>query len=271
MSEETEPSADTSNADDGQSAGDDPTRPARRQVLKGAATLATAVALGGEVGAQDLKNATTPAGDRKVTLTLQQMDISVQPVGKPFEATLSIRKDSSDNVEIEIPTIERVFSSSKDSPHFARTNFPTLVPEPPAGEKVSSYSYPKLPENYPLGGFIDTVDNPIPAAFRPASGLPIKFVVGSKSDPEVRYLGLIDHQGRLQFSGLDDYPLHVGQFVTAPTRVAYRIGKIPRVDIRIFAFPQGRRTRQNGTRTTSRIQEAFVLILAITTMLKKDF
>ena len=167
------------------------------------------------------------------------MDISVQPVGKPFDVTLSIRKDSSDNVEIEIPTIERVFSSSKDSPHFARTDFPTLVPEPPAGEKVSSYSYPKLPENYPLGGFIDTVDNPIPAAFRPASGLPIKFVVGSKSDPEVRYLGLIDHQGRLQFSGLDDYPLHVGQFVTAPTRVAYRIGKIPRVDIRNVRISSG--------------------------------
>ena len=92
MSEESEPSTDTSNADDGQSAGDDPTRPARRQVLKGAATLATAVALGGEVSAQDLKNATTPAGDRKVTLTFQQMDISVQPVGKPFDVTLSIRK-----------------------------------------------------------------------------------------------------------------------------------------------------------------------------------
>jgi hypothetical protein len=144
VSEESEPSTDTSNADDGQSAGDDPRRPARRQVLKGAATLATAVALGGEVSAQDLKNATTPAGDRKVTLTLQQMDISVQPVGKPFDVTLSIRKDSSDNVEIEIPTIERVFSSSKDSPHFARTDFPTLVPEPPAGEKVSSYSYPSF-------------------------------------------------------------------------------------------------------------------------------
>jgi hypothetical protein len=239
VSAESDPSTDTSNADDGQSAGDDPTRPARRQVLKGAATLATAVALGGEVSAQDLKNATTPAGDRKVTLTLQQMDISVQPVGKPFDVTLSIRKDSSDNVEIEIPTVEWVFSSSKDSPHFARTDFPTLVPEPPAGEKVSSYSYPKLPDNYPLGGFIDTVDNPIPAAFRPASGLPIKFVVGSKSDPKVRYLGVIDHQGRLQFSGLEDYPLHVGQFVTAPTRVAYRIGRIPRVDIRNIRISSG--------------------------------
>ena len=93
MSKESECPTDAANADDRQSAGDDPRRPARRQVLKGAATLATAVALGGEVSAQDLKNATTPLGDRKVTLTLQQMDISVQPVGKPFEATLSIRKE----------------------------------------------------------------------------------------------------------------------------------------------------------------------------------
>jgi hypothetical protein len=122
VSEEFSPSTDTSNADDGQSGGDDPTRPARRQVLKGAATLATAVALGGEASAQDLKKATSPAGGRKATLTLQQMDISVQPVGKPFDVTLSIRKDAVGNVEIEIPTIERVFSSSKDSPHFARTD-----------------------------------------------------------------------------------------------------------------------------------------------------
>ena len=69
MSKESECPTDASNADHGQSSGDDPTRPARRQVLKRAATLATAIALGGETSAQDLKNATTPAGDRKVTLT----------------------------------------------------------------------------------------------------------------------------------------------------------------------------------------------------------
>ena len=172
MSKESECPTDASNADHGQSSGDDPTRPARRQVLKGAATLATAIALGGETSAQDLKNATTPAGDRKVTLTLQQMDISVQPVGKPFDVTLSIRKDALGNVDIEIPTIEQVFSSSKDSPHFAPTDFPTLLPEPPAGDKVSHYSYPKLPDDYPLGGFIDTVDKShtsgVPSCQRPS-------------------------------------------------------------------------------------------------------
>jgi hypothetical protein len=167
------------------------------------------------------------------------MDISVQPVGKPFDVTLSIRKDALGNVDIEIPTIEQVFSSSKDSPHFAPTDFPTLLPEPPAGKKVSPHSYPKLPDDYPLGGFIDTVDNPIPAGFRPASGLPIKFVVGSKSHPDVRYLGLIDYQGRLQFSSLDDYPLEVGQFTTAPTDVAYTIGKISQVDIRNIRISSG--------------------------------
>jgi hypothetical protein len=239
MSEESESPTDTSNPDDERSAAGDPTRPARREVLKSAATLATAIALGGEASAQDLKTATTPAGDHKVTLTLQQMDISVQPVGKPFDVTVSIRRDWSGNVEIDIPTVEQVFNSSKDSPNFARTDFPTLIPTPPAGDKPSPVPYPKLPDNYPLGGFIDTVDNPIPADFRPASGVPIKFVVKSKSHPEARYLGLIDHQGRLQFSALGDYPLEVGRFATVPARVAYRIGKIPQIDIRNIQISSG--------------------------------
>jgi len=239
MSEESESPTDAANANDGQSTAGDPARPARRQVLKGAATLATAIALGGEASAQDLKDSVAPGGAREVTLTLQQMDISVQPVGERFNVTLSIRKDSGGHVEVEIPTIERVFNSSKDSPNFARTDFPTLLPEPPAGDKVSPYSYPKLPDNYPLGGFIDTVGNAIPVEFRPTSGVPIKFAVGSKSQPEARYLGLIDHQGRLQFSALDDYPLEVGQFATAPTRVAYRIGKTPEVEIRNIRISSG--------------------------------
>jgi hypothetical protein len=239
MTEESEFPTDGADADVSQSTADDPTRPARRQVLKGAATLATAIALGGEASAQNLENAPPSASDGRVTLTLQQMDISVQPVGKPFDLTLSIRRDSSGNVEIDIPIIEQVFNSSKDSPNFARTDFPTLIPAPPAGDKPSPVPYPKLPDNYPLGGFIDTVDNPIPAKFRPASGVPIKFVVKSKSHPEVRYLGLVDHQGRLQFSALDDYPLEVGRFATAPARVTYRIGKIPQVDIRNLQISSG--------------------------------
>jgi hypothetical protein len=240
MTEESASPTNTSNPDDERSAAGDPTRPARREVLKGAATLATAMALGGEASAQDLNNAPPSASDGRVTVTLQQMDISVQPVGKPFDVTLSIRRDWSGNVEIDIPTIEQVFNSSKDSPNFARTDFPTLIPTPPAGDKPSPVPYPKLPDNYPLGGFIDTVDNPIPAKFRPASGVPIKFDVKSKSShPEVRYLGLIDHQGRLQFSALDDYPLEIGQFATAPARVTYRIGKIPEVDIRNIQISSG--------------------------------
>ena len=239
MTEESEFPTDGADADVSQSTADDPTRPARRQVLKGAATLATAIALGGEASAQNLENAPPSASDGRVTLTLQQMDISVQPVGKPFDVTLSIRRDSSGNVEIDIPIIEQVFNSSKDSPNFARTDFPTLIPAPPAGDKPSPVPYPKLPDNYPLGGFIDTVDNPIPAKFRPASGVPIKFVVKSKSHPEVRYLGLVDQQGRLQFSALDDYPLEVGRFTTAPARVTYRIGKIPQVDIRNLQISSG--------------------------------
>jgi hypothetical protein len=140
VSEESKSPTDTANADDVQSTAGDPARPARRQVLKGAATLATAIALGGEASAQDLKDSVAPGGAREVTLTLQQMDISVQPVGERFNVTLSMRKDSAGNVEVEIPTIERVFNSSKDSPNFARTDFPTLLPEPLVGEKRSPYS-----------------------------------------------------------------------------------------------------------------------------------
>ena len=37
----------------------------------------------------------TPETAHRVTVTLQKMDISVQPVGKLFDVTLSIRKDLS--------------------------------------------------------------------------------------------------------------------------------------------------------------------------------
>ena len=57
MTEESEFPTDGADADVSQSTADDPTRPARRQVLKGAATLATAIALGGEASAQNLKKA----------------------------------------------------------------------------------------------------------------------------------------------------------------------------------------------------------------------
>jgi hypothetical protein len=239
LSEDTKPPTDTANADHPEASTDDLARPARRTLLKGAATLATAIVLGGEANAQELAQAPPPTSGRKMTVTLQQMDISVQPVGRPFEVTLLVRKDAAGNVEIDIPTIELLFNSSTESPNFARTDFPTLVREARAGEKASSYSYPRLPDNYPLGGFIDTVESLIEAEFRPASGLPVKFVVESTSHSERRYLGSIDHQGRLQFSALDDYPLDVGQFATAPTRVAYRTGAIPQVAINNIRLSSG--------------------------------
>jgi hypothetical protein len=224
-------------------------QPARRRVLQGAATLATAVILAREFGTESAGaaentepsagNVAAPGSARKVTVTLQQMDISVQPIGKPFELTLSIQKDSVNNVHVEIPELEQTFSSSKDSPNFSPKDFPTLAVTSPGSDKVDSYSYPQLPDNYPLGGFIDTVDNAIPEEFRPTSGIPIKFVVDSKAAPNVTYLGLIDHQGRLQFSALGHYPLHVGLFATAPARVSYAIGRIPQVDIRNIQITAG--------------------------------
>ena len=76
-----------------------------------------------------------------VTLTLQKMDISVQPVGEPFKVTLSIQKDQYDNVTVDIPSITQTFDSSKDSPNFAPYDFPTLVPTP------VSYTHLTLPTN----------------------------------------------------------------------------------------------------------------------------
>jgi hypothetical protein len=181
----------------------------------------------------------TSAQAAVVTLTLQKMDISVQPVGKPFSVTLSIQKDQADNVTIDIPSITQSFKSSKHSPNFSRHNFPTLIPKPAAGDPVNAYSYPQLPPDYPLGGYIDTVDNAIPVEFRPTGGLPITFAVGSKDTPGLHYTGYIDNQGRLQFSAPHDFPVDVGKFATLPARVTYAIGKIPEVTLTNFQISLG--------------------------------
>jgi hypothetical protein len=112
-----------------------------------------------------------------LTVTLQKMDISVQPVGERFNVVLQIRCVD-DRVTIGIPSIKQTFKSSEVSPNFtappgqAPGQFPTLYPAPPKGDKVSASSYPCLPPgdkdpadndhpclppDYPLGGFIDTV------------------------------------------------------------------------------------------------------------------
>ncbi len=172
------------------------------------------------------------------------MDISVQPVGKRFDVTLSI-KCVDDRVTIDIPTIKQMFISSENSRNFTapagvtQGEFPTLYPKPPKGDKPSDTSYPCLPPgdqnappptgspclppDYPLGGFVDTVDNAIPASFRPTGGLPIRFEVESKTTPGLRYRGYIDNQGWLQFAALGNYPLEVGEFETLPKTVTYYV------------------------------------------------
>jgi len=51
------------------------------------------------------------------TVTLQQMDISVQPVGALSNVTLSIQC-SDNHVTIKVPAIKGTFASSKLSPNF---------------------------------------------------------------------------------------------------------------------------------------------------------
>src|SRR5271168_1602587 len=119
-----------------------------------------------------------------LTVTLQKMDISVQPVGEKFDVVLQI-KCVDDKVTLEIPSIKQTFKSSELSPNFTAppgfvpdpdappTVFPTLYPAPPKGDPIPASSYPCLPPGdkapadkdfpclppgYPLGGFIDTVE-----------------------------------------------------------------------------------------------------------------
>jgi hypothetical protein len=52
-----------------------------------------------------------------LTVTLQKMDISVSPVDRPFNVTLSIHKDTDNNVTIKIPSITQTFNPSGDGPN----------------------------------------------------------------------------------------------------------------------------------------------------------
>ena len=58
-----------------------------------------------------------PADADNVTLTLQKLDISTQPVDQPFGVTVSIQKDQNNRVTIDIPPITQSFASSQGSPN----------------------------------------------------------------------------------------------------------------------------------------------------------
>jgi hypothetical protein len=90
---------------------------------------------------------------RGLTVTLQKMDISVQPVGEKFDVTLFITRQGK-FVTVIIPGIEQTFKSSKDSVNFNAPpgvtpvgEFPTLYPDgaaKPVGNPVTHSSYPPL-------------------------------------------------------------------------------------------------------------------------------
>ena len=258
MARKADPSGDAPETDVPSPARGRVERTARRPALKGGAALAVAMVLRQEVDAQEAEGGdgldplvtndlAAAAVEYKVTVTLQKMDISVQPIGRKTRMTLTIRKDSSRKIKLTIPELKMNFRSSKESRNFAPATreqpFPTLIIRPSSGASsgpdTSTYSYPPLPEDYPLGGFVDTVNNPIPDGLRPTSALPVKFVVRSKAIPNRKYQGVIDNQGRLQFSAPDDYPLGVGQFETTRTVVYYKIGKHPKVPIENLAISPG--------------------------------
>ena len=177
-----------------------------------------------------------------VTLTLQKLDISTQPVDQPFSVTVSIQKDQNNDVTIDIPPITQTFASSQDGPNaYPGDPWPAFYYLKTNGNDiVRGYNgYPPLPADYPLGGYIDTVANNIPSEFRPTSGLPVTFMVGSAVMPGLTYTGDIDNQGRLQFSTSENVPIDVGTFATLPAHVTYTIGKLPNVTLNNFQISKG--------------------------------
>ncbi len=217
----------------------------RRRALQlgglGLLTLCSACTSSGSAALAGTHSADPAEADAEVvTLTLQKLDISTQPVDPPFSVTVSIRRDRYNNVTIDIPPIVQDFSSSKDSPNVDPSKtFPAFWEPHPAGHEPSSDTYPPLPDKYPLGGYIDTVADNIPVGFRPTAGLPITFTVGSSITPGLNYTGFIDNQGRLQFAGPENVPIDVGTFATLPTHVTYTIGRLPHVTLFNFRVSNG--------------------------------
>ena len=209
---------------------------------RGRSPIGTAIKCGfGALGSLILTIASTaPADADDVTVILSKMDISIQPVDQPFSVRLTIQKDQDGNVTLDIPSITQTFNSSKNSPNVDPSEpFPAFWQPTPSGDSPSSNTYPPLPANYPLGGYIDTVADNIPVEFRPTGGLPITFTVCSSITPGLTYTGSIDSQGRLQFSAPDHVPVAVGTFATLPTHVAYTIGKLPDVTLSNFQISKG--------------------------------
>ena len=209
---------------------------------RGRSPIGTAIKCGfGALGSLILTIASiAPADADVVTVILSKMDISIQPVDQPFSVRLTIQKDQDGNVTLDIPSITQTFNSSKNSPNVDPSEpFPAFWQPTPSGDSPSSNTYPPLPANYPLGGYIDTVADNIPVEFRPTGGLPITFTVCSSITPGLTYTGSIDSQGRLQFSAPDNVPVAVGTFATLPTHVAYTIGKLPDVTLSNFQISKG--------------------------------
>ena len=189
-----------------------------------------------------LASAAASADADNVTLTLQKLDISTQPVDQPFSVTVSIQKDQNNNVTIDIPPITQTFASSQDSPNADPSHpFPAFFYPTSHGSEVvlEDTTYPALPANYPLGGYIDTVADNIPVQFRPTSGVPVTFTVGSAVTPGLSYTGYIDNQGRLQFAASENVPVGVGTLATLPARVTYTIGTLPNVTRNNFQISRG--------------------------------
>jgi len=164
----------------------------------------------------------------EVTLTLQKLDISTQPLDQPFDVTVSIHKDQANTVTIDIPSIVQQFASSEKSPNADPGKpFPAFWEPTTAATKTDSHAYVPLPAGYPLGGYIDTVADNIPEQFRPTGGLPVTFPVAANNASGPRYTGSVDNKGRLQFAGPDELPIGVGPFESAPTSVTYTIEPSP--------------------------------------------
>jgi hypothetical protein len=152
-----------------------------------------------------------------LTLTLQQLDITAFLIGQPFTVTVQATRRG-DKVTLTIPGIN--------------LTFPVY--------QVDTAVYPPPPPGYPLGGFVDTVGGFLPPEFRPTSGLPISFFIGADGTAEdPSYVGYVDFHGRLQISGLHDFPVNAGNFVSLPASVTYQIRPTPNPRVKNFVISPG--------------------------------
>lgn len=129
-------------------------------------------------------------------LTIQQEDVNGVVIGSPINILIDIQR-TNNQVIITLPALN--------------FNFPETEPltEP-------------WPASFPTGGYIDTVDNFLPAKYRHHHALPVSFFIESNGEDQF-YVGEVDFRGRIRILGPQSLPVKAGGFVSLSSSVPYVI------------------------------------------------